>query len=175
MTVSLWKSGESGSHSVHSSGWTQQSQPGLEILEDPGEQMVFSLCWNPGEVGFNRLEELAYRSESKQGWEEGTKFLLPCPVMWATTKRCGPDLGWMFLFQMIWLQKETCHPSTQQLGFQLVPGVVRLTIKISHCRAHACTLRRQINYSALIFDQTFSPTQCWGLLMHPVNVCWPNE
>lgn len=39
--------------------------------------MVFGLGWNPGEVGFNRLEELAYRSESKRGQGEGTKFLLP--------------------------------------------------------------------------------------------------
>lgn len=65
MAVSPWKNRESGSHSVHNSSCTQQSQPGSGILEDPGEQMVFSLCWNLEEAGVNRLEELAYKSESK--------------------------------------------------------------------------------------------------------------
>jgi hypothetical protein len=43
-----------------------QFQSASEILEDPGEQMVFNLCWNLEEAYSKRLEERAYKSENKQ-------------------------------------------------------------------------------------------------------------
>ena len=46
-----------------------------------------------------RIDELAIKSESKQAKNKSS--FLPCPFMWAATRTRGPDLGWVFLSQMI--------------------------------------------------------------------------
>lgn len=87
--------------------------------------LVFRLLWNLKEAGCNtggssRNDELAIKSE-------------PCPVIWAATRRCGPDLWWVFLLQIIPVNEITCR-NTWKRGFQLIPDVVTLTSKINHHR-----------------------------------------
>lgn len=84
-----------------------QSQPGLqESYRIPGEGLVFSLHWTPEEVGFNsnRMDELASKCEGKQVKSKISllSFHCPCFFIWATTS--GPDLGWVFLPQIIRLR-----------------------------------------------------------------------
>jgi hypothetical protein len=46
--------------------------------------LVLGLHWNPEEQGSDTSEGKQAKSKS---------ILLPCPLMWATTGRCGPGLG----------------------------------------------------------------------------------
>lgn len=46
----------------------------------------------------------------------------------AASRRCGLDLGWVFLFQIIALRKHLSGVST--VWVQLIPHVVKLTAKV---------------------------------------------
>lgn len=52
----------------------------------------------------NRIDRLASKSEGKQA-KNPKSFHLPSLFLQAATRRCGPDLGWVFLLQMIHSRK----------------------------------------------------------------------
>lgn len=86
-----------------------QSHSGLqESYRSLGEGLVFSRHWNPEGGGFNsnRMDELASKCEGKQVESKISllSFHCPCVFIWATTSQCGPDLGWVFLPQIIRLR-----------------------------------------------------------------------
>jgi hypothetical protein len=62
--------------------------------------------WTPLQQG----HELASKGEGKQAQRKS--FLLPCPLMWTSATRCGPDLGWLFPTAIIQKNRsQTCSAS----------------------------------------------------------------
>ncbi|KAL6049407.1 hypothetical protein STEG23_009485 [Scotinomys teguina] len=78
---------------------TTQSSPNiaLKFWRIPGELLVFSLPCYPEDAGFdidrsNRIGELATKSDGQQA-----KNKIPSSMsLWAATRRCGPDSGFLF-------------------------------------------------------------------------------
>lgn len=93
MAVSCQKGQGSGSCLVHKSGYLISSNLILEFWGMHRDLLVSVLHWNPEEVDSNTnrgIDELSSESRGKQA--KLKTFPGPCPFMWATTRRYGPDL-----------------------------------------------------------------------------------
>lgn len=120
--VSLQKSKESSSCSV---GCLSLSSVNIGIPKK-------SIRTPVKEYTCNRVDELASESEDKQA--NSKNFLPSCSLMWAATRQCGPDLGWVFPLQINEQQQQQKipHRCAQFLGFQLTLDVAKLTTMMSH-------------------------------------------
>ena len=69
-------------------------------------QLLFSKHWNPEEAGSNGSKgmDLPAKSEGKQA--KGKELPSSLSFIKAATRRCGLDLGWVFLPQMIQVTKK---------------------------------------------------------------------
>ena len=99
MSLSLQKGQKAGGSSGHEPGCLGSPSLVPQSWRTPGELLVFSLCWNPEEGCLSSgVDELASKSKDKQQ-AKPKSILLPWPLTWAATKRCGPEIGWVLLCQ----------------------------------------------------------------------------
>lgn len=73
----------------------------LDAFIIPEGLLVFSSCWNPKEVATEVTSLPAIENDSSKK----ENVLLLHPFMGTATRQCFLDLGWIFLFKIIWIGK----------------------------------------------------------------------
>lgn len=77
-------------------GWmSQQSRSGTE--DSLGAVGLQSMLQSVKECLSSRIDGLGNEIEGKQAHS----FLPPCSFVWAATRRCSPQSGWVLLLQLI--------------------------------------------------------------------------